>query len=147
AAVVEQRVPVWRGVEHRLHGEEGAGTRPVFDYDLLAQPLRERRRHKARHLVGTAARRKTDDPAHWAGWIILCGECPRHAGQQSGAGELQKLSSYNGNGVTSGEKRDLGECIGANGRAPWASKPLRSYKEVLSPPINQKESRPDRVRV
>src|SRR5262249_58651028 len=33
--------------------------------DLLAQPLRERRRDKARHLVGTAARRKTDDPAHW----------------------------------------------------------------------------------
>src|SRR5262249_18978621 len=99
AAVVEQRVPVWRGVEHRLHGEEGAGTRPVFDYDLLAQPFRERRRDKARYLVGTAARRKTDDPAHWAGWIIRCGECPRRDGQQSGAGDLQKLSSCNGHGV------------------------------------------------
>jgi hypothetical protein len=123
-----------------LHGEEGAGTRPVFDYDLLAQPFRERRRDKARHLVGTAARRKTDDPAHWAGWIILCGECPRRDCRQSGAGELQKLSSSNGHGVIPGEHRDLAECIGANGRAPLASEQLRSDKEVLSPPMNQKES-------
>jgi hypothetical protein len=101
-----------------LHGDEGAGTRPVFDYDLLAQPFRERRRDKARHLVGTAASRKTDDPAHWAGWIILCGECPRRDGQQSGAGELQKLSSCDGHGVIPGENRDLA------GRASLASEPL-----------------------
>src|SRR5262245_17305191 len=61
---------------------------------------------------------------------------------QSGAGELQKLSSSNGHGVIPGGHRDLAECIGANGRAPLASEPLRSDKEVLSPPINQKESRP-----
>jgi hypothetical protein len=101
-----------------LHGDEGAGTRPVFDYDLLAQPFCERRRDQARHLVGTAARRKTDDPAHWAGWIILCGECPRPDGQQSGAGERQKLSSCsNGHGVIPGENRDLAECIGTRVRA------------------------------
>src|SRR5262249_59312133 len=69
------------------------------------------------------------------------------AGQQSGAGELQKLSSCNGHGVIPGEHCDLAECISANGRAPLASEPLRSCKGVLSPPINQKESRPDRVRV
>src|SRR5262249_6452407 len=127
AAVVEQRVPVWRGVEHRLHGEEGAGTRPVFDYDLLAQPFRERWRDKARHLVGTAARRKTDDPAHWARWIILCGECPRRDGQQSDASELQKLSSCNDHGAISGENRDLARCTSTSVGAPLASQPACSY--------------------
>jgi len=47
--------------------------------------------------------------------------------------------------VIPGEHRDLAECIRANGRAPLASEPLRSCKEVLSPPINQKESRLDGV--
>jgi hypothetical protein len=109
-----------------LHGEEGTGTRSVFNYNLLAQPFRERRRDKARHLVGTAARRKTDDPAYWAVWIILCGGCPRRYGQQSGAGELQKLSSCNSHGVIPGENGDLPERIRANGRAALASEPLRA---------------------
>src|SRR5262249_56161411 len=50
-------------------------------------------------------------------------------------------------GVSAGESWDRGECISENGRARLASEPLGSCKGLLSPPINQKESRPDRVRV
>ena len=77
-----------------MHGEEGAGTRPVFDYDLLAQPFRERGRDKARHLVGTAAGRPADDQSHRPRRIGLR---PRHARYSryrgSAGGQMQKLPS------------------------------------------------------
>src|SRR5262249_39575535 len=58
-------------------------------------------------------RRQSDDPARWSGWILLCSECPRRDGQQSGAGELHKLSSCNVHSAIPGEHHDLVECIRA----------------------------------
>ena len=41
----QQRVAVGRRIGHRLDGKAAAGARPVLDDDLLAEPLRQPRRH------------------------------------------------------------------------------------------------------
>ncbi len=60
----EQRIAVRRRAHDRLGGDIAAGARPVFDDELLAEPLRQPLADQARDDVGRAAGGKADDDAH-----------------------------------------------------------------------------------
>ena len=57
----EQRVAVGRSAHDRLGGDIAAGTWPVLDDELLAEPLRQPLAHQTRDDVGRAAGAKADD--------------------------------------------------------------------------------------
>ena len=61
---MRKRVTV-RGRSHDdLGADIAAGAGPVFDDELLAEPLRQRLSNEARDDVGCIAGRKADDDAH-----------------------------------------------------------------------------------
>ena len=60
----EQRVAVRRRVHDHLGPDIAAGARPIFDDELLAEPLRQPLAHQARDDVGRAAGGIADDDVH-----------------------------------------------------------------------------------
>src|SRR5262249_56619072 len=57
----EERVAVCRRAHDRFGADVGAATRPVVDYELLAEPLRKPLADEARRDVVCAARRDRHD--------------------------------------------------------------------------------------
>src|SRR5262249_1352319 len=71
-----------------------SSTRPVFDDEWLAEPLRQPLRHHARGGVGIAARGKADNDAHRPHRIGLRPREARHRRQRGSARcEMQKISA------------------------------------------------------
>src|SRR5262245_38424018 len=65
----------WR-IDYRLCGDVRTCSRPIFDNDLLTEPLRQPVRQNPGYSVSTAARRIPNEPSHWPRRIGLC---PRYA--------------------------------------------------------------------
>jgi hypothetical protein len=61
----QQRVAVRGRAHHSFRADIAAGTRPVVDDELLAQPLRQPLTQHACHDVRRAAGRNLNDQAHW----------------------------------------------------------------------------------
>src|SRR5262245_4082868 len=90
----EQRVAVCRRVHDRLGADVGAATRPVVDYELLAEPLRQPLADQAGRDVVRAGGRDRHDQTHRPRWIGLRPSDARDGRQRSSAcGEMQKLSA------------------------------------------------------
>src|SRR5262245_61402921 len=90
----EQRVAVCRGVHDRLGADVGAATRPVVDYELLAESLRQPLADQARRDVVRAGGRDRHDQTHRPRWIGLRPSEARHGGESGRAsGQIQKLTA------------------------------------------------------
>ena len=74
-------VTIRRRLRHRFGADIAAGTGPVFDDDLLAEPLRHRGCDRARQHVGGAAGREGDD--HGDGPLGIVCRVRRCAGERS----------------------------------------------------------------
>src|SRR6476646_9475595 len=79
----EQRVAIRCRLHDSLGGNIGAGSRPIFDDEWLAESLRLPLTHQARKDVGPTARGNAHDPAHRPQGISFC---PGNARQRSECG-------------------------------------------------------------
>jgi hypothetical protein len=71
-----------------------AGARPVFNDELLAEPLRQPLPDQAREDVGRVAGDETDDQSHRPRWIGLRPSEARQGRQRGSArGQMQKFSA------------------------------------------------------
>src|SRR5438132_7980231 len=90
----QQRVSVGRRIDHSLDGNVATGAWPVFNDDLLTEPLRQPRSHNPSDSIGPAARSKSDDPAHRSRRIRLRPRNARDRRQRGGPRcQMQKLSA------------------------------------------------------
>src|SRR6516165_2738136 len=90
----EERVAVGRGTHDGLGADIVAGTRPIIDDELLAEPLREPLSHQAREDIDRAARRGRRDQAHRPRRIDLPPCAPRDSRQRGcTCGQMQKISA------------------------------------------------------
>jgi hypothetical protein len=84
----EQRVTVRGRAHDGFGGDIGGCPGPVFDDELLAEPLGQPLTDQARGDVGGAAGGKTDDQAHRPRRIVLRSRQPRY-GRQRGSARCQ----------------------------------------------------------
>src|SRR6516165_5561841 len=90
----EERVTIRRRAYDRLGGDIGGSTRPVFDEEWLAEPLRQPLRDQACDDVGRPASGVADDDAHRPRWIALRPSKARHGRQRGSARcEMEKISA------------------------------------------------------
>src|SRR5262245_49857928 len=90
----EERVAVRRRLHDRLGTDIAAGTRPVLDDELLAEPLGQPMTDQARGDVGSTTGGKSDDNAHWPRRIGLRPRDARQSRQRGSArGQMQELST------------------------------------------------------
>src|SRR5262245_64889790 len=90
----EERVTIRRRAYDCLSGDIGGSTRPVFDEEWLAEPLRQPLRDQACDDVGRPASGVADDDAHRTRWIGLRPSDPRHGRERGSArGQMQKISA------------------------------------------------------
>src|SRR5262249_42704664 len=92
--IEQECVPVGRRIDYRLCRDVRTCPRPVFDNDLLSEPLRQPLPHNPAYSVSTATGRPADDQSHWPRRIGLRPCNSRHGGQRgSTAGQMQKISA------------------------------------------------------
>src|SRR5262249_7607521 len=92
--IEQQCVPVGRRIDYRLCRDVRTCPRPVFDNDLLTEPLRQPLPHNPAYSVSTAAGRPADDQPHRPCRIVLRSRQPRNYRQRGSAcGQMQKISA------------------------------------------------------
>src|SRR5262245_50571761 len=90
----EQRVAVCGRTNDHLRRDIGASTRPVFDDELLAEPLRQPLTHQARGDVIRTGWSKADHNAHRPRRVGLRSRHPRNGRQRGSArGQMEKISA------------------------------------------------------
>src|SRR5262245_33917020 len=81
----KERITIGGRTDDGLGGDIAGCAAPVLDDEWLTEPLRERLTHQAYEDVGSAARRISNDAAHWPRRIGLRARQSRQRGQRGGA--------------------------------------------------------------
>ena len=119
-----------------------ASAWPIFDNDLLTEPLRQPLPHNPGYSVSTAARRKPNDPPQRPRWKGLRPCNPRHHWQRGGTrGQMQECAAgkFQHHSITSSARASR---VGGTSRpnvlaisALMTSSDISSLVELLTPTV------------